>query len=444
MARRLTTEEFIKKAKEVHGDRYDYSLTEYKKSNVKVTIICPIHGEFKQKPNGHLSNKGCSECAGHNKTTEKFIKESKEIHDDKYDYSLVKYINSKTDVKIICPVHGEFKQNPSIHISQKCGCPDCATERTIKSLSSTTDEFIKKSRKIHGDRYDYSLVDYVNSLNNVKIICSVHGEFEQLPPKHLSGSGCKYCANNIKSTSKEFIKKSHEIYGDKYDYSSVDYKTTFTNVIISDEFGKCSVRPYAFLKGCGLTIRSAINKTDYFIKKSRKIHSDKYNYSKVDYKTNFTNVTIICPIHGEFEQSPNRHTNQESGCPLCAPERIKKTMIERYGRGFFKIVPKYNPHTIFFIDELSEKTNINFEHALNGGERIFHSYAVDAYNEEYNIVIEFDEKHHNLQKEKDEQRQQYIVDNFGCNFIRVDWKQFINNTEEEFELLVEQIELLKK
>jgi len=126
-------------------------------------------------------------------------------------------------------------------------------------------------------------------------------------------------------------------------------------------------------------------------------------------------------------------------------EKIFNTMIERYGEAYLYFIPKYNPNTIQFIDDLSEITGIHFRHAINHkkGEKKFHKYWVDAYNKDYNIVLEFDEKHHNPQKEKDEERQQYIEDNFNCKFIRIDWEQFINNPEEEFELLVEQIELLK-
>lgn len=129
--------------------------------------------------------------------------------------------------------------------------------------------------------------------------------------------------------------------------------------------------------------------------------------------------------------------NINSGCPECGKEKQVNTMIEKYGEAYLHIIPRHNPYTIQFIDDLSEMTGLNFNHAANGGEKKFHKYWVDAYNEEHNIVIEFDEKHHNLQKESDQERQQYIVDNFGCKFVRVDWEQFIKNPEGEMELLVE-------
>ena len=111
------TKEFIAKAKAVHGDKYDYSKVNYVNSFTKVTIICPKHGEFEQTPNLHLKSQGCPNCYGNKKMTiEEFIKRAKEVHGDKYDYSKVKYVNALTKVTIICPIHGEFEQTPAKHL----------------------------------------------------------------------------------------------------------------------------------------------------------------------------------------------------------------------------------------------------------------------------------------------------------------------------------------
>ena len=125
-------------------------------------------------------------------TTADFISKAKKIHGDKYDYSKVNYVNSYTKVCIICPKHGEFWQTPYDHL-QGCGCPKCATEKKAASNSQTTAEFISKAKEIHGDKYDYSKVNYVNARTKVCIICPKHGEFWQLPPNHLIGSGCPKC-----------------------------------------------------------------------------------------------------------------------------------------------------------------------------------------------------------------------------------------------------------
>ena len=188
-------EEFVKKAKAVHEDKYDYSLVDYKNSRTKVKIICPIHGVFEQAPNNHLLGAGCPDCSGRKRsTTEEFIQRAKAIHGDKYDYSLIDYKNNKTKVKIICPIHGIFEQTPLCHLSGN-NCPQCSSLENGKNQSFTNIEFIERAKEMHGDKYDYSLVDYKNAHNKVRIICKKHGVFEQLAYRHLDGSGCPSCSN---------------------------------------------------------------------------------------------------------------------------------------------------------------------------------------------------------------------------------------------------------
>ena len=140
--KKLTTKEFTEKAKKVHGDKYDYSLVKYINSRTKINIICPEHGLWLQQANAHLQGQGCLYCGkilqGGKFTTDKFIEKAKAIHGNKYDYSLVEYIDMHTKVKIICPKHGEFKQKPTSHIHQKSGCSKCVgknkpTEEALES-----------------------------------------------------------------------------------------------------------------------------------------------------------------------------------------------------------------------------------------------------------------------------------------------------------------------
>lgn len=208
MSKKLTTEDFIRKAKLVHGDKYDYSKVDYKGNKEKVCIICPEHGEFWQSPVNHCSkhNKnGCPKCSvkkSHLKLTtgrENFIFKAKTVHGDKYDYSKVEYTNNHTKVCIICPEHGEFWQIPYNHYNLKRGCPRCTGNGAYKL---TTNEFIDKAKKIHGDKYDYSKVEYINATTKVCIICPVHGEFWQTPDAHCNGGyGCINCNNNKTETS---------------------------------------------------------------------------------------------------------------------------------------------------------------------------------------------------------------------------------------------------
>lgn len=195
MKQGFTTENFIERARKVHGNKYDYSKTKYINCKIKVCIICPKHGEFWQNPVNHYRRgDGCPTC-GHGvkrqswfMNTDIFISQAKAIHGDRYDYAETKYINSNIKVSIICPKHGRFEQDPSSHLSGS-GCPICAN----KNLN--TERFVERAMLKHGGRYDYSKVIYRKSTQKVCIICSEHGEFWQTPNTHLQGGGCPECAH---------------------------------------------------------------------------------------------------------------------------------------------------------------------------------------------------------------------------------------------------------
>jgi rubrerythrin len=198
----MTTEEWIKKAKKIHGNKYDYSKINYINNKIKVCIICPEHGEFWQTPNSHLSGRGCRKCADKLNSertkfsTNEFIKKAKSIHGDKYDYSKVNYKNIDTKICIICSKHGEFMQTPYAHL-QGQGCPICGkikrNYKMQKTKGGSIENFIKRAKEIHGDKYDYSKVEYKNMSTKVCIICHKHGEYWQIPSSHLQGQGCPVC-----------------------------------------------------------------------------------------------------------------------------------------------------------------------------------------------------------------------------------------------------------
>lgn len=189
----LTKAQFIARAQVIHVlSQYDYSLADYKNNKTDVEIVCKDHGSFWQPPTDHLRGSGCSKCAGNAlSSTSEFITKAQLVHGfGKYDYFLVEYKTNKDKVKIICKPHSlTFEQVPYDHLREK-GCPTCA----IEQITDSKDEFIDKAILIHGvGTYDYSLVIYIGSKEEVEIGCQKHGSFWQIPNTHLMGSGCPIC-----------------------------------------------------------------------------------------------------------------------------------------------------------------------------------------------------------------------------------------------------------
>lgn len=199
MPKKLTITEFIIKAKLIHKDKYDYSKVVYINNSTKVKIICLIHGEFEQAPSKHLLNRGCPKCGEisrakiRSSNTEEFIDRAKEIHGDKYDYSKTVYERCDKKVIITCPIHGEFYQRPISHLKNG-GCDSCGRLKSNEAKKITQEEFINRSINVHKNKYDYSKVTYINNRTKINLVCSTHGQFEQLPADHLNGSGCPSCA----------------------------------------------------------------------------------------------------------------------------------------------------------------------------------------------------------------------------------------------------------
>jgi very-short-patch-repair endonuclease len=211
--KKKTQEQFILEAKEIHGDKYDYSNVDYINVKTKVIITCnTCKNVFNQVPNSHLSGNGCKKCA--NKligerskihTTETIVQKAKEIHGDKYNYSRVEYNGVNNKIIIICKQHGEFKQSPDCHINRKNGCKKCADIMNGKKHMITTEEIIQKAKEMHGDKYDYSKVEYTGIYNKIIIICRQHGEFQQGANVHIRGGGCTACVNKTETKLYEKI-----------------------------------------------------------------------------------------------------------------------------------------------------------------------------------------------------------------------------------------------
>lgn len=203
MGRRKTTNEFIEAAMQKHPE-FDYSETRYIDKYTKVKIICPIHGAFEIIPRNFFRYKhGCGKCGQKLNTTDVFIEKCIKKYGTKFSYTKVNYINSTTNVTITCPIHGDFEITPADFLRKEYGCPKCA-----KNYQLTTDDFINRSLKVHGNKYDYSKSIYVNKNTKVCIICPEHGEFWQKAEDHYLGHGCFACKLKSQTKLLEKLKRS--------------------------------------------------------------------------------------------------------------------------------------------------------------------------------------------------------------------------------------------
>ena len=334
----MDTKNFIEKARQIHGDKYNYSKVNYINSVTKVCIICPEHGEFWQLPYNHLKGCGCNKCSIKKNTYNNiFFERSKKLYNDYYDYSKVDYINNHTKVCIICPKHGEFWITPNSFWKGK-GCPICHGHKM------DTGSFIEKAKQIHGDKYDYSKVEYISSATKVCIICPEHGEFLITPNRHLQGQGCGKCVG-LGMSQAEFIEKAKQIHGDKYDYSKVNFINKTTKVcIICPEHGEFWQLPRKHLKGqgCGKCAKSIRKDNEEFINELKLLYGNKYKYDYVDYINCHTPVALECPKHGLVYRLPSGWL-RGGGCQYCKCSISENTVEMLLNNNNINYIMQYMP-----------------------------------------------------------------------------------------------------
>ena len=225
--KKLTKEQWVGKCQLVYGDKYDYTESEYVDARTKTKIKCKKHNiVFEMTPDNHRRGEGCPICR-YEKSAEKmktpveeFIKRANEVHNGKYDYSKVEYVNNRTKVCIICKEHGEFWQTPDKHILRKHGCPICGG-----SAKRTTESFINDAKKVHGDKYDYSKSEYNGTHTPLIIICPIHGEFSQAPNDHLHGQGCPHCKQSkIENEVRNMLEENNMEFIQQYKYDETNQK----------------------------------------------------------------------------------------------------------------------------------------------------------------------------------------------------------------------------
>jgi len=247
------------------------------------------------------------------------------IHNNVYDYSKSHFVNNTTKVIIICPDHGEFKQMPRDHKTGR-GCMLCGRIKSSDAKRDDKTTFIQKAHDIHGTRYDYSKVIYESSTKPVAIICPDHGEFYQQPNNHISGKGCLRCSGRSIPTTAEWIAQANNIHNHRYTYQKTVYKNTSTPVTITcnkhGDFRQLPDKHIGRKHGCPTCGGTKRSDTNSFVSDAQLVHGNRYEYDDVVYNLAHDKIIIKCPIHGEFEQAAFKHL-QGQGCPICVPKTSK-------------------------------------------------------------------------------------------------------------------------
>lgn len=578
-----TKDEFISEAEFVHGKKYDYNLVDYHGNKVKIKIICSEHYIFEQTPKSHLSGSGCPKCSRLNRSKyskDQVIEEFVRKHGDKYDYSKFEYKNMDTKSIISCPKHGEINISPKVH--KKHGCKKCYYEVIGKGHRTTEESFLMKVKDKHGDRYNYSKMNFIDMENKIEIICSNHGSFWQKPKNHIfSGNGCPkcnsskgellienflilnninyqkqfifndcrlvnplpfdfyltdyniciefdgiqhsskdksqsfyhddsikkrdeiknlYCKNNnidlyrisyskikniekhlnlflnrkkiLSSTEKRenFIKKSIEIWGYKYDYSEVKYIDYRTPVKIGYKGLWYKQTPQKHLQGRKIEHQESRMSNENFISLSRKIWGDRFDYSNCEYLGTNIKVRLFDKINKKWiEQTAKSHLKGFEVVKLSKEEfldscqlvhdfkykydldgyknlssRIKidcpihgefelKAASHIYGSGCSKCVDRlFNRDVKKFLDE--SRISFFFQHKFEDCKNIY-KLPFDFYIPSMRTCIEFDGIQHfqpvgyfggpesfKRLKINDKIKEDYCEENF-INLIRIRWDQ---------------------
>lgn len=242
MGKKLTTMEWIDKAKSIHGSKYDYTNTIYTNAQSRINLHCnSCDKQFSMLAKHHINNKsGCRTCSTSERVTvtvaayaEQFVEKANMVHNNKYKYDDTVYLGAFKKVKITCPIHGNFLQTPDSHTNSKHGCPKCGITSMSNKQRKSLNVFVEEAQDVHGSTYDYSNVEYINGRTPVKIICNVHGEFEQSPDNHIRKvQGCPHCSKSGFKSDKAAI-----LYYLRITYKgSIYYKIGITGRSIKERF----------------------------------------------------------------------------------------------------------------------------------------------------------------------------------------------------------------
>jgi very-short-patch-repair endonuclease len=309
------------KARTTHNNFYDYSKVIYESANIKVDIICPVHGVFQQLLRKHIAGQKCAKCAfakPHNsKDLNHFLKRAKTKHGDYYDYSHVEYTNCHNKVTIVCPNHGEFSQEAMSHMAGS-GCPKCRKpQKSNKTI--TYEDFLNMARQRHGTKYEYVATTFTSMSKSMTVQCDIHGETSITPRHHLKGSGCKFCSIKAKSERKQYDLKDLLLH-DEYEYIKIEgkhviYKCPRHGIIkqlIQEHIrgAKC--------KACAYDDFSKCNRADIGLqhKQLTEIFNDRLKFDFTDYVNQDSLIEVECSEHGVFKKDV-KHLLRGQGCAKC-------------------------------------------------------------------------------------------------------------------------------
>ena len=346
-------------------------------------------------------------------TLEDIIKRANYIHNNKYNYSLIRaYKNMKDKLEIICPIHGRFIQDADKHIIKGNGCKECSYKYNgINRINNNALTYIEKANKIHNNKYDYSKVDYKNSNSVITVRCFEHGDFNILARQHLNKkekSGCRECGKiSFKDKSiypfKSFLEEVNRLYNNKYDYSKVIWKGVDSYInVVCPKHGDFIIQGIEHRKrGCykckkeqGLNRPTTLT-TEEFILRHKRIHGeDTYDYSKTIYTKGLDPITVICKKHGEYTYS---NAIIMTGCHKCC-------------------MKTYSRKSIHWLTYRSIMDKCNMQNMLNGKEYVIPStkYKADGYCKETNTIYEFHGTiFHGDPRYTDHTKSNYLDKNYG-------------------------------
>lgn len=321
VSKRMTFPEFVEKARAVRGDRFDYRDDGWRGVKGDVLVICPEHGEFMCNAYWHLKGVECPRCSRPRAgmTFAEFVTEADSVHAGAYVYDASSWSGISRSITFTCAVHGSIKQVASDHL-EKGGCRHCGWLRGSEARRMSFGEFVQRARSVHGDAYEYLHGMGVGKRRKTTITCPRHGEFVQARDDHLGGNGCHECAKYVRRSSDRFIADAIAVHGVRFTYDRTKFVSTMKKVIVTCRMhGDFSINASSLLQGRGCMGCAGLARktTSQFISNAVSRFGDRYDYSQVEYVNRTTKIAIVCRKHGVFQQTPAQHMASAVGCPLC-------------------------------------------------------------------------------------------------------------------------------